>query len=307
MIKNILPKSPIAAAGVGILLGAGIGGIKGWLGVRRGDTTQKEAVAGAIKQGLMFGGVAAVSTLASGSKGGGAGLATMAVMGLSHGGNALPAMLMGITGGRGGGMGAGGMGAGNMDFNSIIKTGGGQGSQGGRTGQRGQGGFSGQSGQGGQAGKNRQNSSPESNTTMSGPSSSSSILDTISNAVADMIIPDAGKDIASTTQIVSEPEVLQAEATKKVEPVVQSVAVDPEGDAEAMHEENATLLDQTTLAAETDQVELTEQSEPTDQAELAGRTELADQIEPENQEEAKDLSAKKLDPKEPMQGKQQKP
>lgn len=311
MIKNILPKSPIAAAGVGILLGAGIGGIKGWLGVRRGDTTQKEAVAGAIKQGLMFGGVAAVSTLASGSKGGGAGLATMAVMGLSHGGNALPAMLMGMTGGRGGGagMGAGGMGAGNMDFNSIIKTGGGQGSQGGRTGQRGQGGFSGQGGQGGQAGKNRQNSSPGSNTTMSGLSSSSSILDTISNAVADMIIPDAGKDIASTTQIISEPEVLQAEVTKKVEPIVQSVAVDPEGDAEAMHEESATLLDQTTLAAETDQVELTDQSEPTDQAELAGRTELveqaelADQIEPEDQEETEELRAKKLDPKEPMQGK----
>lgn len=41
MIKNILPKSPIAAAGVGILLGAGIGGIKGWLGVRRGEKTQK--------------------------------------------------------------------------------------------------------------------------------------------------------------------------------------------------------------------------------------------------------------------------
>ncbi len=43
MIKNILPKSPIAAAGVGILLGAGIGGIKGWLGVRRGEKTQKKS------------------------------------------------------------------------------------------------------------------------------------------------------------------------------------------------------------------------------------------------------------------------
>lgn len=290
MIKNILPKSPIAAAGVGILLGAGIGGIKGWLGVRRGDTTQKEAVAGAIKQGLMFGGVAAVSTFASGGKGGGAGLATMAVMGLSHGGNALPAMLMGMTGGRGGGggMGAGGMGAGSMNFSSMIKTGGAQGSSGGPSGQRGQ------WGQGGQAGKNRQNTSPEAKTTMSGTSSSGSILDTISNAVADMIIPDAKKDIASTAQMVSEPKVLQAEVSKKVEPVVQSVAINPENDAEGKHEESTPLLDQTGLAAETDQ------------AELIDKTELADQRDPENQEEAEDPRTKKLEAKEPMQNKQQK-
>jgi hypothetical protein len=80
MIKNILPKSPVAAAGVGLLLGAGIGGVKGWLEFRRGESTKKEAVAGAIKQGIMFGGVAAVSTFASGSKGGGAGLATRTAM-----------------------------------------------------------------------------------------------------------------------------------------------------------------------------------------------------------------------------------
>ena len=287
MIKNILPKSPIAAAGVGILLGAGIGGIKGWLGVRRGDTTQKEAVAGAIKQGLMFGGVAAVSTFASGGKGGGAGLATMAVMGLSHGGNALPAMLMGMTGGRGGGggMGAGGMGAGSMNFSSMIKTGGAQGSQGGPSGQR---------GQGGHAGKNRQNTSPEANTTMSGTSSSGTILDTISNAVADMIIPDAKKDIVSTAQMVSEPEVLQDEVSKKVEPVVPVAAINPESDAEAMHEECTPLLDQTGLAAETDQAELTDQAEQ------------ADQIDPEHQEDAEDPRTKKLEAKEPMQDKQQK-
>ncbi|SIN98899.1 hypothetical protein [Halodesulfovibrio marinisediminis] len=122
MIKNILPKSPVVAAGVGILLGAGIGGIRGWLGVRRGEMTQRDAVAGAIKQGVLFGGVAAVSSLTSASKGGGAGLATMAVMGLSGASGGLPSLLMGATGGRGGGMGGmrGGMG----------KSGGGQGGQG---------------------------------------------------------------------------------------------------------------------------------------------------------------------------------
>lgn len=303
MIKNILPKSPLAAAGVGILLGAGIGGIKGWLGVRRGDTTQKEAVAGAIKQGLVFGGVAAVSTFASGGKGGGAGLATMAVMGLSHGGNVLPSMLMGMTGGRGGGggMGARGMGASSMGFSSLIKTGGGQGAQGGRSGQRGQGGSP---RQGGQGGKNRQNTSSETNATMSGASSSGSILDTISNAVADMIIPDAKKEIASTAQVFSESEVLQVEGDKKVESVVQSVAVDPEGDAEAMHDENMTQLDQEAL---TDEKSLTDKIGQTVEA---GQTDLADrkdQIDPENQEDSQNSRAKKLEIKDPMQDKQQKP
>lgn len=158
MIKKILPKSPVAAAGVGILLGAGIGGFKGWVGVKRGELTPKEAVAGAVKQSVMFGGVAAVSTLATGSKGGGAGLATMAVMGLSGGGGALPSMLLGgVTGGgRRGGMGGGmrgGTGAGGMG-----KTGGGQGMPG-----------------------------------KGGTQPSESILDTFSNAVAEMIMPDSNQ------------------------------------------------------------------------------------------------------------------
>ena len=287
MVKNILPKSPIVAAGVGILVGAGIGGIKGWLGVRRGDTTHKEAVAGAIKQGLMFGGVAAVSTLASGSKGGGAGLATMAVMGLSRGSNALPAMLMGMTGGRGGGgMGAGGgmgsrsMGAGSMDFSSMIKTSGGQGAQGGQSGQKRQGGFAGQSGQ---AGKNRQNTQSEDQKIMAGTQPSGSILDTISNAIADMIIPDAKKDIASTAQIVSESERLQAQVSKKIAPAEQSVAIEPENEAETMHEDSTYLSGQTNQA---DQINLEDQADQTD---------------------AEESRAKKLDSKDSMQGKQQKP
>ena len=285
MIKNILPKSPIAAAGVGILLGAGIGGIKGWLGVRRGDTTQKEAVAGAIKQGLVFGGVAAVSTFASGGKGGGAGLATMAVMGLSHGGNVLPSMLMGMTGGRGGGMGAGGMGASSMGFSSLIKTGGGQRAQGGRSGQRGQGGSPRQGGQGGQAGNNQQSAQSEGRNSMSGSSSSGSILDTISNAVADMIIPDAKQDGASTVQTVSESEVLQSEVfqtevSKKVEPVMESIATEPEGDAEARCEDSMNLLN------------------PENQA---------TQIDSENQTGAEGSRAKNLESKELMQDKKQKP
>lgn len=158
MVKNLLPKSPVAAAGLGLLLGAGIGGVKGWLSVKRGETTQKEAVAGAIKQGIMFGGVAAVSTMASGSKGGGAGLATMAVMGLSGGGDALPSMLMGLSGGgRGGG---GGMGKG-----------------GGRGGQGQQGGMKGGSNQ-----------------------SSESVLDSLSNAVADMLFPQKAKQLPAAGQ-----------------------------------------------------------------------------------------------------------
>lgn len=336
MVKNILPKSPIAAAGVGILVGAGIGGIKGWLGVRRGDTTQKEAVAGAIKQGLMFGGIAAVSTLASGSKGGGAGLATMAVMGLSRGSNALPAMLMGMTGGRGGGggMGAGGLGSGSMDFSSMIKTGGGQGAQGGRSGQRGQGGSS---GKGRQAGNNQQKTQSEERKDMSGTQSSGSILDTISNAVADMIIPDAKTDTGQIAQGVPEPEVFQAEVSKKAEPTVESVAMELEGCAEGMREDSTTLLnhkgqadqkdqvvqnghkdqaDQNSLAERTNlagQRDQTDQIDPEDQTDLidpidkAEQTNLAGQTDPENLIDAEDSRAKKLESKEPKQGKQQKP
>lgn len=180
MVKNILPKSPVAAAGLGLLLGAGIGGVKGWLSVKRGETTQKEAVAGAIKQGIMFGGVAAVSTMASGGKGGGAGLATMAVMGLSGGSDALPSMLMGLSGGgRGGG---GGMGKG-----------------GGRGGQRQQGGIKGGSNQ-----------------------SSESVLDSLSNAVADMLFPQKTKTLAAEQGALNEGSV----KSEVAEPVVAVENVD---------------------------------------------------------------------------------
>lgn len=180
MVKNLLPKSPVAAAGLGLLLGAGIGGVKGWLSVKRGETTQKEAVAGAIKQGIMFGGVAAVSTMASGSKGGGAGLATMAVMGLSGGSDALPSMLMGLSGGgsRGGG---GGMGKG-----------------GGRGGQGQQGGMKGGSNQ-----------------------SSESVLDSLSNAVADMILPQKAKTLP-----VAEQGVLTQNSVEQPAVAVESVDED---------------------------------------------------------------------------------
>lgn len=154
MIKNILPKSPLAAAGVGLLLGVGIAGVKGWLDVKKGDATQKDAVANAVKQGILFGGVAAASTLAGGNKGGGAGLATMAVMGLSGGGgNALPAMLTSLSGGMSGGGRGGGMGGG----------GGGRGGAGGGQGQKG------------------------------GGQSSSSILDTVSDTVSDILVSVVNK------------------------------------------------------------------------------------------------------------------
>jgi len=207
-------------------------------------------------------------------------------MGLSRGSNALPAMLMGMTGGRGGGggMGAGGMGAGSMDFSSMIKTGGGQGAQGGRSGQKGQGGSSGKGGRGGQAGNNQHRTQSEDRSNMSGTSPSGSILDTISNAVADMIIPDAKTDIAPTAQVASEPEVLQAEVSKKAESTVQSVVMESEGGAEGMHEDSTTLLNQ---------------KNQTDQADPAGQKNLADQIDQEDQIEAEDPHAKKIELKEP--------
>jgi hypothetical protein len=202
MIKNILPKSPVAAAGVGLLLGAGIGGVKGWLEFRRGEATKKEAVAGAIKQGIMFGGVAAVSTFASGSKGGGAGLATMAVVGMSGGGGgALPNMLLGMAGGGGGGRG-GGMGGG---MGGMSKMGGGQGG-GGRGGQGGQGGGSG-------GGRNQ---------------SSGSILDTISSAVTDLILPDENKKQQTVQAIPAAQPAIETETVvaEVVEPVQQDAVAE---------------------------------------------------------------------------------
>lgn len=217
MIKNFLPKSPIAAAGVGILFGAGIGGIKGWLGVRRGEATQKEAVAGAIKQGLLFGGVAAVSTLASGSKGGGAGLATMAVMGLSGGGSGLSTMFMGMAGGgRGGGM--GGM-RGGMSSGSMGKMGGGQGGQGG-------------TGSGG-------SSQP-----------SGSMLDTVSNTIADMIMPNQKATILPAAPVVSEPDVPETSVVKVTDSILQVASAELEEDGDEAGFENDSISEEKVVESE---------------------------------------------------------
>ena len=101
-MKKMLPKNPLVAAGVGALVGAGIAGFKMWNSYKNGEVSQKEAVAGVVKQSLMFGGVAAASTFAGGQGGGGVGLATMSVIGLGAGGG----------GGGSGGMGGGGKGGG---------------------------------------------------------------------------------------------------------------------------------------------------------------------------------------------------
>ncbi|SOB60118.1 conserved protein of unknown function [Pseudodesulfovibrio profundus] len=148
-MKKMLPKNPLVAAGVGALVGAGIAGFKMWNSYKNGEVSQKEAVAGVVKQSLMFGGVAAASTFAGGQGGGGVGLATMSVIGLGAGGgggNMLPGMLSQVLGGGGG---SGGMGGGGK--------GGGRGGRGG--------------------GGNR------------GDGQSSNLLDSFSESVADMLLP----------------------------------------------------------------------------------------------------------------------
>jgi len=123
-MKKMLPKNPLVAAGVGALVGAGIAGFKMWNSYKNGEVSQKEAVAGVVKQSLMFGGVAAASTFAGGQGGGGVGLATMSVIGLGSGGgggNMLPGMLsqvLGSGGGKGGGRGGRGGGGNRGDGQS---------------------------------------------------------------------------------------------------------------------------------------------------------------------------------------------
>lgn len=122
-MKKYLPKSPLAAAGVGALIGAGIAGYTMWDRYKEGEVTRKEAVACVVKQSLLFGGVVATSTLAGGQRGGGIGLAAMSVVGLGGGmgggrggGAMLPGMIsqaLGSGGGGGGGRGGrGGRGSG---------------------------------------------------------------------------------------------------------------------------------------------------------------------------------------------------
>lgn len=81
-MKKILPKNPLAAAGVGALVGAGIAGYKMWRSYKEGDVSKEDAVAHVVKQSLVFGGVAAVSTVAGGGGGGGASIAAMSLLGI---------------------------------------------------------------------------------------------------------------------------------------------------------------------------------------------------------------------------------
>ncbi|QJB56963.1 hypothetical protein [Pseudodesulfovibrio sp. zrk46] len=110
-MKKLLPKNPLAAAGVGALVGAGIAGYQMWTQYKQGDVSKQEAIAGVVKQGLLFGGVAAASTFAGGQGGGGVGLAAMSIVGLSGqgggGGGMLPGMIVDALGSGGGGGGQG--------------------------------------------------------------------------------------------------------------------------------------------------------------------------------------------------------
>lgn len=131
-MKKLLPKNPLAAAGVGVLVGAGIAGYKMWNQYKQGEVTQKEAIAGVVKQGILFGGVAAVSTFAGGQGGGGVGIAAMSVLGLGGGrgggqGSAmLPGMVTEALGGGGAGRGDGKGQGGGMGASGRQGQGGGQ-------------------------------------------------------------------------------------------------------------------------------------------------------------------------------------
>lgn len=84
-MKNMLPKHPLAAAGIGALVGAGIVGYKMWSRYRAGEVTGGQMAVAAVTQGALFGGVAAASTLAGGQGGGGASLAALSLLGLGSG------------------------------------------------------------------------------------------------------------------------------------------------------------------------------------------------------------------------------
>lgn len=96
-MKNLLPKNPWAAAGIGALVGAGISGYKMWTRYKEGEVSQQEAVANIVKQSLLFGGVAAASTLAGGGGGGGAGIAAMSIIGLGGGGRGQGDLFSGLV------------------------------------------------------------------------------------------------------------------------------------------------------------------------------------------------------------------
>ena len=110
-MKQVMTKNPWAAAGLGLLIGGAIAGYRIWPSVKEGETTRKEALKEIAKSGIVFGGVAAASTLAGGGKGGGAGLATMSALGIAGQNDLIPTLLSSVlntqTGG-GGGKGSGG-------------------------------------------------------------------------------------------------------------------------------------------------------------------------------------------------------
>ncbi len=81
-MKSLLPKNPLAAAGIGALVGVGIVGYKMWSRYKSGDVTGGQVAAAALKQGVLFGGVAAASTLAGGQGGGGVSLAALSLLGI---------------------------------------------------------------------------------------------------------------------------------------------------------------------------------------------------------------------------------
>lgn len=200
-MKKLLPKNPLAAAGLGALVGAGIAGYKMWSQYKSGDVTRQQAVAGVVKQSIIFGGVAAASTVVGGQGGGGAGLAVMSMVGLGSGG------------GRGGGGGSAlpGLISEALGVGSI--TGGGQGGRG-RGGQGGRGGMGG--GQGAGGGRGGQ-----------GGGQSSSLIDSIANKFGEILVPESEAKAVETSKVT--PDGLEATVSMVEAEIEEDVSVEKEG------------------------------------------------------------------------------
>ncbi|BCS88106.1 hypothetical protein [Pseudodesulfovibrio sediminis] len=96
-MKNLLPKNPWAAAGLGALVGVGISGYKMWKRYKNGEVSHQEAVIDVVKQSMLFGGVAAISTFAGGGSGGGAGIAALSVLGMRGSGKGQSDLFSGLV------------------------------------------------------------------------------------------------------------------------------------------------------------------------------------------------------------------